>query len=137
MLTLKNEDTVNAYFKYLYSRIGGDDVTIGSTLKSERYHFDPVNSQRIQLGVRYTHALDKKSNLYGGLAWQYEFDGEARASYNGVDAPSPSLKGSSCMVELGWQIKPSAAPVTLDLGISGWFGKQQGLTGSLKLDWAF
>lgn len=137
IFTLKNADTVNAYFKYLYSRIGSDDVTVGSTMNSENYHFDPVTSHRLQLGFRYTHVLNKMSNLYGGLAWQYEFDGEARAAYNGVNTPSPSLKGSSGLVEIGWQVKPSTAPVTLDLGLTGWFGKQQGITGGLKVDWEF
>ena len=137
IFTLKNADTVNAYFKYLYSRIGSDDVTVGSTMNSENYHFDPVTSHRLQLGFRYTHVLNKMSNLYGGLAWQYEFDGEARAAYNGVNTPSPSLKGSSGLLEIGWQVKPSTAPVTLDLGLTGWFGKQQGVTGGLKVDWEF
>lgn len=134
---LNNADKVNTYFKYLFSRIGSDDVTVGSTMNSERYHFDPVNSHRIQLGFRYTHALNKNSNLYGGLAWQYEFDGEANAVCNGMNTPSPSLKGSSGMVELGWQVKPSAAPVTIDIGINGWFGKQKGINGGLKIDWQF
>ena len=137
VFAVKNGDNVDAYLKYFYSRTGSDDVTIHSNLKDDRYHFDSVTSNRIRLGFRYNHPLNDKSKLYAGLAWQYEFDGEARATYNGMSTPSPSLKGSSGMAELGWQVKPGNAPLTLGLGVTGWAGKQQGVTASLKVNWEF
>ena len=35
------------------------------------------------------------------------------------------------MLELGWQVKPNNGPVTIDLGVTGWAGKQRG--GSVQL----
>ena len=137
VFAVKNGDNVDAYLKYFFSHTGGDDVTVHGNLNDERYHFDSVNSSRLRLGFRYNHPLNDKSKLYAGLAWQYEFDGQARATYNGLSTPSPSLKGSSGMAELGWQVKPGNAPLTLDLGITGWAGKQQGVTASLKANWEF
>ena len=137
VFALKKNDTIDTYLKYFYSHTGSDDVTIHSNLNEERYHFDSVNSSRLRVGFRYTHPLNEKNKLYAGLAWQYEFDGEARATYNGMSTPAPSLKGSSGMAEIGWQIKPSEKPLTLDLGVTGWAGKQQGVTASLKVNWEF
>lgn len=131
------KETIDAYRKCFYSHTGADDVTIHSNLNDERYHFDSVDSSRLRLGFRYNHPLTEKSKLYAGLAWQYEFDGEARATYNGMSTPSPSLKGSSGMMELGWQIKPKGQPLALDLGITGWVGKQQGVTASFRASWEF
>ena len=137
VFNLQKGDTIDTYLKYFYSHTAADDVTIYSNLGNQRYHFDSVNSSRIRTGFRYTHPLNEKSKIYAGLAYQYEFDGEARASYNGMNTPAPSLRGSSGMAELGWQVKPSQSPLTMGLGITGWIGKQQGITGQLNMMWEF
>ena len=42
------------------------------------------------------------------------------------------------MLELGWQVKPSAdSPVTIDLGLTGWAGKQRGLSAQVGATWQF
>ena len=134
---------MDAYLKYFYSHQGGDDTDITLTGKNappitQHVSFDSVDSNRIRIGARYTHKINKMNSLYGGLAYQYEFGGEARAHYSmsGV-APSPSVKGSSGMLELGWQVKPGDGPVTLDLGVTGWAGKQRGGSVQLGATWTF
>ncbi|MBE6095495.1 MAG: autotransporter outer membrane beta-barrel domain-containing protein [Schwartzia succinivorans] len=130
-------NTVDGYFKYFYSHQGGDDVTIhGSVSGDEQWNFDGVNSNRIRIGARLTHKVNEMNSFYGGLAYQYEFGGEARAHYNGGTTPSPSVKGSSGMLELGWQVKPGG-PLTLDLGVTGWAGKQRGGSVQLGATWTF
>ena len=105
---------------------------------NETANFDAVNSHRIRLGARLTHALNEKNKIYGGLAWQYEFKGDARATYSvSGEAPSPSVKGSSGMIELGWQVKPGKSPMTIDLGVTGWVGKQRGITANVQANWTF
>ena len=131
--------TVDGYLKYFYSHQGGDDTDIkleGGA--GERVSFDAINSNRIRIGARYTHKINEMNSLYGGLAYQYEFGGEARAHYStsGV-APSPSVKGSSGLLELGWIVKPGDGPVTLDLGVTGWAGKQRGGSVQLGATWTF
>jgi len=57
-------------------------------------------------------------SVIGGLAYQYAFNGNAKVTYNpGGTTPNPGVKGSSGMLELGWQMKPGGSPmviVTLD-----------------------
>ncbi|MBR1761715.1 MAG: autotransporter outer membrane beta-barrel domain-containing protein [Schwartzia sp.] len=131
-------NTLDGYLKYFYSHQAGDDVTIhGSTTGDEDWSFDAVNSHRIRIGARLTHKVNEKNSFYGGLAYQYEFGGEARAHYNGTATPSPSVKGSSGMLELGWQVKPGDGPLTLDLGFTGWAGKQRGGSVQLGATWSF
>ena len=131
---LANGDSLDLYGKYFYGRTGSTDTTLSS---GETYHFDAVNSHRLHLGGRYTHVVNDQSSIYAGAAWQYEFGGDARASYKGFSTPAPSLKGSSGMLELGWQVKPSKSPVTIDLGLTGWVGRQQGVTFQAGAQWAF
>ena len=142
-IALKKDNVLDCYLKYFYSHTAGDDVTatITNTLTGASanagMNFSSVDSHRVRLGARLTHTVNERNKLYGGLAYQYEFDGDARATYNnGTSAPSPSVKGSSGMLELGWQVKPGGR-MTLDLGVIGWIGKQRGVTGHLGAMWQF
>ncbi len=131
-------NTLDGYVKYFYSHQAGDSVTMHTTAGAdEDWNFDSVDSHRIRIGARLTHKINDKNSLYGGLAYQYEFGGEATAHYNGGSTPSPSVKGSSGMLELGWQVKPGEGPLTLDLGVTGWAGKQRGGSVQLGATWSF
>ena len=131
-----HDNTLDYYGKYFYSHTGSDSTYLNGA--NETANFDAVNSHRIRLGARLTHALNEKNKIYGGLAWQYEFKGDARATYSvSGEAPSPSVKGSSGMIELGWQVKPGKSPMTIDIGVTGWVGKQRGITANLQANWTF
>ena len=135
---LNQTDTMDTYLKYFFSRTSGDDVNIHSNLNEEMFNFDSVNSHRLRIGARYYHPMNKSSRFYAGLAYQYEFGGEASATHDGLCTPAPSLRGSSGMAELGLKVTSGKkVPMTLDLGVSGWVGKQKGVMGRLKLSWAF
>lgn len=141
LVDIGHDNTLDYYGKYFYSHTAGDDVGIyrdGALFDAAR--FDAVNSHRLRVGARVTHALNEKNKIYGGLAYQYEFKGDARATYqSGGTAPSPSVKGGSGMLEVGWQVKPGSknSPLTIDLGVTGWVGKQRGVTANLQANWTF
>ena len=85
-----------------------------------------------------TKAENQLSKWYGGAALLYEFGGEARAHFQGYSLASPSSAGASVMLEGGWKYAPSASsPFELDLGATGWLGKQQGLTFHAGINYAF
>ena len=83
------------------------------------------------------HDMGGTGKFYAGLAWEYEFEGEARAAYQGMATPSPSLKGSSVLLELGYRFAPKDSRVSYDVNISGWQGKREGFMGSVGVNWAF
>ena len=134
-----HNNTLDYYGKYFYSHTGSDSTTIYRNGEDfDRVDFDGVNSNRIRVGARITHALNERNKIYGGLAYQYEFSGEARATYREGAAPSPGVKGSSGMIELGWQVKPGKkSPMIIDLGVTGWVGKQRGITANVQANWTF
>lgn len=75
---------------------------------------------------------------YIGAAWEHEFDGKARATTNGFDIDAPNLHGNTGIGELGLSLTPSAdLPLTIDLGVQGYTGKHEGVTGSLMVKWEF
>ena len=135
--SIGHNNTLDGYMKYFFSHQGGDNVTMhGSVSGDESWSFDSVNSHRLRLGARLTHRINDRNSFYGGLAYQYEFGGEATAHYNGGSTPSPSVKGGSGMLELGWQVKPGG-PVSIDFGVTGWIGKQRGGSVQLGATWSF
>ena len=103
----------------------------------EDYTFDSVNSHRLRLGLRYTHRDSPASHVYAGLAFEYEFDGEARASFQGYSTPSPSLKGASGMLEIGYRFALKGAKVSYDFNMTGWQGRREGVSGSANVKWMF
>ena len=134
---LGHENKLDTYLKYYYTHQGGDRVAISSNIgPTQTFDFDSINSSRLRLGVRFTHALNERQEVYTGLAYQYEFDGSARATYNGQSTPSPSIKGSSGMLELGFRTKVSSN-MDIDLNVNGWAGKQRGVNAQLGMNWKF
>ena len=131
---LRAGDSLETYLKYFYSHQSGTSAKLST---GEDYNFDAVNSHRLRLGARYAHDMGENGCFYAGLAWDYEFEGEARATYQGMTTPSPSLKGASAMLELGYRFAPKDSRVSYDLNVSGWQGKREGFTGSVGVNWTF
>ena len=136
----KLNDTVKAdiYAKLLYTHQSGDSVILGGAGNGEVYDFDAVNSTRARLGARLSKENGERGTYYAGLAYEYEFDGEAKATVKGLSTPAPSIKGSSGMLELGYiiQNKDVNAPA-VDIGFQGWSGKKQGFSGNINFIWKF
>jgi hypothetical protein len=66
------------------------------------------------------------------LAYAYECEGKARASAYGYSFDAPNLRGGTGMGEIGLNLKPSADfPVSFDIGVQGYIGKREGVTGTI------
>lgn len=75
---------------------------------------------------------------YIGAAWEHEFDARARVTTNGYDIDAPDLKGDTGIGEIGLSLTPSSdLPLTVDLGVQGYTGQREGVTGSLLIKWEF
>ena len=138
-VTRVNDSTkADIYAKLLYTHQNGDSVTLGGAGNGEVYDFDAVNSTRGRVGARVSKAYGDHGSGYVGVAYEYEFDGEARATVKGFSTPSPSIKGSSGLLELGYILQPKAAnDPTINIGLQGWGGKKQGFTGNVNFVWTF
>ena len=135
VIPVSKTDTIDVSLRYLYSHNGSDNVQLST---GESYAFDAVTSHRLRTGFRWTRQFNEANAMYAGMAYQYEFNGDARASYRGFELASPSLKGSSGMLELGYRVKPSTElPLTLDLNVTGWVGEQKGVTGQIGFTYNF
>ena len=125
----KDRDTYDLYGKFFWTHLGSDTATIRNSRGEAKYEFDDINSYRTRLGMRWTRNFDKVRSLYVGIGWDYEFDSKARAFYDAYRTDTPTVKGSSEFLELGWKSKvTSDHPWGVDLKAIGWTGKQEGGT---------
>jgi autotransporter-associated beta strand protein len=124
--------SLDLYGKYFWTRQEGDTVRLTT---DDRVKFDDTDSHRLRLGGRFAFAANEHISPYIGAAWEHEFDGKARAyTANGFAIDAPSLRGDTGIGELGLSVRPSAAvPLSFDLGVQGYTGKREGVTGSLQV----
>ncbi len=136
----KLNDTTKAdvYAKFMYTHQNGDSVALRGEGAGEEYDFDAVDSLRARVGARVSKDYSDRGTGYVGLAYEYEFDGEAKATVLGFSTPSPSIKGSSGLLELGYILQPKGVnDPTVNINLQGWSGKKQGFTGNVNFVWKF
>lgn len=126
------QNIMDIYGVYSHNHVSGIDAEISKV--NQTYHLDSSDSKRFRLGARLTREINDHNRFYSGLAYQYEFGGEVIGNYMGYETRKVGVKGSSGMVELGWQLKPTPnSAVMLDSALVGWFGTQKGFAFQCKL----
>jgi hypothetical protein len=124
--------SLDLYGKWLFTRSSSNDVLAGG----EVFHFDDVTSHRLRAGARISTAVNDMVRPYFGLAYEHEVDGKAGASVLGNPIDVPELKGGTGIGELGVSILPKDG-LTLDIGIQGYAGVRQGISGSVRFVYNF
>ena len=135
LMRLNKNNLLHVYGIYAHNHINGitADLTSG-----ERYNFDAVDSGKFRLGYRLTTRVSGLSKIYTGLAYQYEFNGGTSAKYKDYTTTESDVKGSSAMIELGWQLQANKKSAwVVDLNVTGWAGIQKGLTAGAKIKKSF
>jgi hypothetical protein len=137
---LSADSAIDLYGRYVWTHQEGDSVhLISADNYNEEVKFGDVDSHRVRVGTRYSKAWNGENRFYTGVAWEHEFDGKASAKTGlGSKIDAPDMKGSTGIVEFGLVLYPSANKnLSVDLGIQGYGGKRQGVTGSAQLKYAF
>jgi hypothetical protein len=125
---------IDLYTRYFWTRQNSDSVTLAT---GDPVEFEDAASKRLRLGTRLTFAANEYLRPYLGAAWEHEFDGKASASTYGYAIDAPDLSGDTGIGEIGLTISSPNTPWSVDLGIQGYTGKREGVTGSLQLKYAF
>lgn len=133
IIQLNETDNIDVYGKYFYTHHDGESVNI----LGDDVNFDSAESNRIRLGARYNKTLSEKLSGYYGLAWDYEFSGDADTYIAGFDVDNESLKGSTAVIEAGLHYAPDNSPWSIDLGLQGYAGQCEGFSGNVQATYTF
>jgi outer membrane autotransporter protein len=129
----KGGKSLDVYGKYFYTKRDGVDFASGGN----NYSLDSVTSSVLRVGARYG-TTDKKWNWYGGLAYEYEFDGKSEGTVDGVGIRAASVKGGSVRGEIGLRMNATKTnPWQTDISIYGYGGKHRGFGGSVNVAYMF
>jgi hypothetical protein len=126
---LKNGARLDIGARLLWTRLEGDSVTLQT---KDPITFARSDSLRARAGARY----DTKK-FHAGLAYEYEFAGDANATAYGFPIPAPSLKGGTGICELGFTLGKKNAPFNADVSVSAFTGKREGFAAGIDLNWKF
>ncbi len=129
-----SKSNIDTYIKYLWNRQNSDSVTVDS----ENFDFDAINSHRLRVGFRYNGKEDKNGfNFFGGLAYEYEFDGKAKGHMGEYALLEPDFKGGSGMAELGFRYHNATSPWKVELALQGFTGKRDSIGANLSVWYMF
>ena len=133
IFTLDDHSSLDVYGKYFYTHHDSDEFEI----LGDEVRFDSADSSRLRLGMRYNQNDGNAFSHYYGLAWDYEFNGDADVTAAGFDTGNPSLKGSTAVIEAGIHYAPDKSPWSVDLGLQGYGGQRDGFSGTMQVNYSF
>ena len=134
IISLSNSSDLDIYGKFFHTYTEGDSVTIAG----DKFDFDSITSDRLRVGARITSNKENKFSTYYGLAYEYEFNGDADMTAQGLRADTQSLQGSSVIAEVGFNYQPTpTSPWSFDLNMRGYTGERQGGSFNVQATYTF
>ena len=134
IIPLSESGDLDVYGKFFHTYTEGDSFKVDT----DEFEFDSINSDRLRVGARLTTNKENKFSTYYGLAYEYEFNGDAEMRAAGMSAPTQSLQGSSYMAEVGFNYQPTPeSPWSFDLNMRGYAGEREGATFNVQATYTF
>ena len=88
IISLSDSSDLDIYGKFFHTYTEGDSVTIAG----DKFDFDSITSDRLRVGARITSNKENKFSTYYGLAYEYEFNGDADMTAQGLRADTQSCR---------------------------------------------
>ena len=134
IIPISESSDLDVYGKFFHTYTEGDSFKVDT----DEFEFDSINSDRLRVGARLTTNKENKFSTYYGLAYEYEFNGDAEMRAAGMSAPTQSLQGSSYMAEVGFNYQPTPeSPWSFDLNMRGYAGEREGATFNVQATYTF
>lgn len=134
IISLSESSDLDVYGKFFHTYTEGDSFKVAN----DEFEFNSINSDRLRIGARITSNKENKFSTYYGLAYEYEFNGDADMTAQGLKAPTQSLQGSSVMAEVGFNYQPTPdSPWSFDLNMRGYTGERQGGSFNVQATYTF
>ena len=131
---INKKASLDLSLKYIWLHMNSDSVRISG----EEIKFKSADSQRWRTGGKLSYAVNRYITPYAGAYFDYEVGGKAKATVNGNKIDAPELRGGTGQGELGLVLTPAPnLPLSLDLGVQGYVGTREGVTGSLRMNYEF
>ena len=122
-------NSFDTYLRYFHTHLNGDSFDAGG-----HYDVDGLESHILRVGSRWQHQ-DRNWEYYAGLAYQYEFSGNAYGLAEGNIIESASLRGGSVRFEYGMRLETNRWRMSLNA--SDYAGQHKGYHGNISVTYKF
>lgn len=122
-------NSFDTYLRYFHTHLNGDSFDAGG-----HYDVDGLESHILRVGSRWQHQ-DRNWEYYAGLAYQYEFSGNAYGLAEGNIIESASLRGGSVRFEYGMRLETNRWRMSLNA--SNYAGQHKGYNGNISVTYKF
>ena len=134
VLEVNESSSLDVYGKFFHTYNKGDNFNVAG----DKFEFDSITSDRLRIGTRYAVNKSNKWSSYYGVAWEYEFNGEADMKAMNKSVPTQNLQGSSYMAEIGLNYQPAVnSPWSFDFSMRGYAGEREGFSGNVQAVYNF
>ncbi len=134
IISLNDNSDLDVYGKFFHTYTEGDSFSVAN----DEFEFDSITSDRLRIGARVNTNKENAFSIYYGLAYEYEFNGDADMRTQNLSAPQQSLQGSSYIAELGFNYQPTPeSPWSFDLNMRGYAGEREGGSFSVQATYTF
>lgn len=132
---------LDLYGRYILGYLEGDTVDLG-TPDGEKFDMDDTFTHAFRIGARFTGDIGDTVGWRFGLAYEHVTDGDAESDVivSGTRAALdvPSLEGNTGIVEAGFTMRPDgSSPWSANIGIKGYVGDREGVSGNATVLYTF
>lgn len=135
ILPINERHQLDLSAKYLWTRLGGKKANVAG----DEIRFENIQSHRARVFAMLNHQYTGTTTMHAGIGYEHEFDGKAKATFmEDCDIDAPYVRGGTGIFSVGATIRPeSSQNLTISLRGNGYVGKREGISGSVKLNYAF
>ncbi len=132
---------LDLYGRYILGYLEGDTVDLG-TPDGEKFEMDDTFTHAFRVGARFTGIIGDTVGWRFGVAYEHVADGDAESDVivSGTRAALdvPSLEGNTGIVEAGLTMRPDgSSPWSANIGIKGYVGDREGVSGNATVLYTF
>ena len=129
------------FLSYFYDGQGDEsfDIAGEGDVGGAHVSYDAIHAHRVQLGSMFEFAVSDTWRPYLGLTFEQilaaEAKGTATDAQGTMDLNSSDLEGSTGILSAGWTYQDGN--FSTELGLSGYAGTRNGVSGQIQANWKF
>lgn len=129
------------FLSYFYDGQGDEsfDIAGEGDVGGAHVSYDAIHAHRVQLGSMFEFAVSNTWRPYLGLTFEQilaaEAKGTATDAQGTMDLNSSDLEGSTGILSAGWTYQ--AGNFSTELGLNGYAGTRNGVSGQIQANWKF
>ena len=129
------------FLSYFYDGQGDEsfDIAGEGDVGGAHVSYDAIHAHRVQLGSMFEFAVSDTWRPYLGLTFEQilaaEAKGTATDAQGTMDLNSSDLEGSTGILSAGWTYQ--AGNFSTELGLNGYAGTRNGVSGQIQANWKF